>query len=235
MKRFLLASTAIVALASHLHVARAADIDAVGNVDYPTTFISFEGGVMLDASPSNLSFDDEDDKLGGLDSLQPGDWGGQGRVELGHRLNSEWDFKVGLAEIFLGEDTAQGAPDLTNTDIIEGEANASQKTSLQLVDLEVGYDSQDVGALQTRLFAGVRGLHSTTDAGWVYEGQAVDIGDDEKLGNFNDEVYAIGPRVGVDLALPLNDSNILLVGSASGSVLFGNIESQYEYDDNDSR
>jgi opacity protein-like surface antigen len=211
MKKLLLTTTSIVAFSAHMQLSRAADIGAVGNVGFPITYISFEGSVMFDASPSNMSFDEDDWKLGDLDSLQPGDWGGFGRFELGQRLSSEWDYKVGVAAVFLGEDSSS-----------DDDAEASQKTSLQTLDVEIGYFPNDIGALQTRIFGGLRGLHSASKADWFHDGP-------DRIGEFDDEVYAIGPRIGVDLLLPLNSTDISLVGSASGSVLLGNTESSYNY------
>lgn len=228
MKNILLATTAIVAFAVQLHWAHAADIEPVGNVDYPTTFISFEGGVLFDASPSNLGFDAEDDKLGGLGSLGPGTWGGEGRFEFGQAIDRHWDYRIGLSAFALGEDTSQGTSDPSDTDI-SGVAHARENISLQLLDAEIGYRTDDVGALQTRLFAGLRGLHSVTETKWDYDGQGAY--DRDKLGDFNDEVFALGPRIGLDLALPLSGSNVSLVGSASGSVLFGDTGSRYRFDD----
>lgn len=214
LKKLLLTTTSIVAFAAHIQLAHAADIEPVGNVDYPVAFISFEGGVVFDASPANMSFKDDDSKLGDLDSLQPGDWGGQVRFELGQRLNTEWDYRVSIAAVLLGEDSSSN-----------GDAEANQKTSLQTLDVEIGYLPNDIGALQTRIFGGLRGLHSASEADWSYDGP-------DKIGEFDDEVYAIGPRIGVDLLLPLNSTDISLVGSASGSVLFGSMESSYNYDGN---
>lgn len=218
--RYLLATTAIVVFAAPVGLARAADIDPAGNADYPSAFISFEGGVVFDGSKSNMSFAEDDDKLGELGSLQPGDWGGEGRFTFGQQLHNDWDYRVGVAAIFLGEDTSSAKG-----------AEASQKTSLQTLDVEIGYRPGDLGALQTRLFAGVRGLHSATTADWSHNSEDDKFG---RSGEFNDDVYAIGPRIGADLLIPLSASNVALVGSASGSVLLGNAESAYRYEGIDS-
>ena len=211
MKKLLLSTTAILALAIHMQVACAADLDPVGNADLPTTFISIEGGTLFDASASNVSFDGTDEKLGHLDPLKPGDWGWQGRFELGQQLDSAWDYKLSAAAMSLNDDQSS-----------HGKATASQNTSLQIIDAEVGYRPDDVGLLQTRVFAGVRGLHSTAESNWAYN-------EDQKLGQFNDEVYAIGPRIGVDLALPIESTGVSLVGSGSASLLLGNAQSNYDY------
>ena len=215
IRQYFLTSTAIIALAVSFELAEpahASDIEPVGNLDLPTAYISFEGGIFFDASSSNIRFDKDDSKLGDLGSLQPGDWGGQGRFELGQQLNNDWDYRVGISAVFLSEDTSS-----------HNEAEASQKTDLQTLDLEVGYRPEDVGPVQSRLFAGLRGLHSSTEADWSYDGA------NDKVGEFNDDVYAIGPRVGADLLIPLNSSDVALVGSASGALLFGNVESSYDY------
>lgn len=225
VKRFLLASTALVAFAAHMHFAQAAEAESVGYVDLPTTFLSFEGGVLFNASPSSTHFDEDDEKLGDLGSLGSGDPGWQGRFELGQRLNDQWDYKVGIAALSIPQGTSH---DAISTDDAVGDARASQTTSLQLIDAEIGYRPQDIGILQTRLLAGVRGLHSSTRTNWDYQSQGSEVFD--KLGEFDDEVYAIGPRVGIDLTVPMAETGISLVGSASGSVLFGSIASSYRYE-----
>lgn len=226
MRKALLATTAILALFAHAKLAMAADADSVGYVDYPTAFLSFEGGVVIDSSPANTEFAVDDEKLGVLDSLQPGDWGGEVRVEMGQRLDSHWDYKVGLAAIFLNEDQTSGHVDFG---LGPGHSEASQKTSLQIIDAEVGYRPDDMGQIQARLFAGVRGLLAQTENDWSYNDGASNTGTDDKMGEFDDNVYAIGPRIGVDLVVPVESSGISLVGSASGSVLFGSVESDYAY------
>ena len=212
MKRFLLTTTAIAALAAHVHLAHAAD--ATGYADFPSAFISFEGGYYFNASPENVDFDDDDFELGNLDSLRPGEGGWQGRFEFGQRLNEEWDYKLGLSAIFLGSESTSDSAE---------NSEASQETNLQILDLEVGYHATAIDGIDARLFVGARGLHAASETSW----QA----DDDKLGQFNDEVYAIGPRIGVDLAVPLDTHDVALVGSLSGSLLFGTVDSDVSYRD----
>jgi opacity protein-like surface antigen len=214
MRKFLLVTTAIVSFAAQVEFARAADVEPGYNLDFPSSFISFEGGIFFDASPSNISFDEDSLKLGDLNPLHPGDWGGQGRFELGQRLNSDWDYKVGVSAVFLSEDSSSG-----------DQAEAHQKTSLQTVDLEIGYIPQDIGGVKTRVFGGLRGLHSASEAGW-----STDVPFRKATGEFDDDVYAIGPRIGVDILVPLPAANVSLIGAASGSALLGNMESSYTYD-----
>jgi hypothetical protein len=77
--------------------------------------------------------------------------------------------------------------------------------------------------LDVRLFGGVRGLAASSNSSW--EG-------DEKLGKFDDETWAIGPRVGVDLFMPIeSERGIGLVGSLSGAALFGSRSTDYDYSD----
>ncbi|MCA3574000.1 MAG: hypothetical protein IOC86_08780 [Aestuariivirga sp.] len=211
MRRFLLATTAIAALAAHVQMAQAAD--ATGYADYPSAFISFEGGYYFNASQENVDFDDDDSELGNLDSLRPGGNGWQGRFELGQRLNETWDFKIGLSAIALGSDS---------TDDNDARSDASQDMDLQILDLEAGYHLGGMDSVEARLFAGVRGLHARSQTSWH-----ADEGD--KLGEFDDEVYALGPRVGVDLAVPMDTHDIALVGSVSGSLLFGTVDSEASY------
>lgn len=240
MRRFLLTTSALVALVTASSLANAADPEAQGYFDYPTTFISFEGGYFFNASPENASFgsgySSDADKLGSLDSLKPGAGGAQGRFELGQRLDDTWDFKVGLGMITQREDTSDTnfsvKPIPSELLVVSGTASAAQKIDMQIADIEVGYRPDDLGSLQTRLFGGFRGLHAQTEL--TLEGTSnfslgTFNGADKLGGGFDgqatDDVFVLGPRVGVDLALPVNGHDVALVGSASGSVLFGTVES----------
>ena len=211
MRRFLLTTTAIAALAAHVHLAQAAD--ATGYADFPSAFISFEGGYLFNSSPRNVAFDSNDSELGSLDSLRPGENGWQGRFEFGQRVSETWDYKIGLSAIALGSDS---------TDDNGARSEASQDMDLQILDLEAGYHLGGMDSVEARLFAGVRGLHARSQASWQAD-------DGDKLGEFDDEVYALGPRLGVDLAVPMNTHDIALVGSVSGSLLFGKIDSEESY------
>jgi len=230
MKKFLLTTTAIVAFATHLQLARAAEVEPIGSMDYRETFMSFEGGLVFDASPANSDFDNDSDKLGTLASLQPGDWGGQGRFELGQQLSNNWDFKITAASTFLSHNDEKESVDTSTS---TGVAEASQKTSFRTFDVEVGFQTDGFGSIDARLFAGARAMHSTTELDWNFEGDVIKLGDTTEHGEFRDDVWAIGPRVGVDLAVPLNSTSVSLVGSASGSLLYGNGRSQYDYDGDD--
>jgi hypothetical protein len=227
MRMFLLSTTVMVALATQLQLARAADIEPIGNLDRPTTFISFEGGTLFDTSPTNASFDEDNDKLGALGSLQPGDWGQNGRFDLGQQLTEDWDFKIAAALTFLGDDSEGAIVDNSSS---AGFAEAAQKTSFQTLDVEIGYQIDALGAIDTRVFAGARALHSTTQLEWNFEGEVDKLGDITEGGDFSDEVWSIGPRIGIDVAVPLNSTKVSLVGSASGSLLFGSVGSQYSFD-----
>lgn len=212
MRRGLLSSCGYLVLMLAASQAHAADVESTsaGSI----TLLTFEGGYLFNDSQRNLSFDPDDDKLGNLDSLRPGDDGGQFRFEIGQVFDSGWDYKVALGAILLGDDkTSASAPDAP------GSSEAESSLVIEMIDLELGYHT-DPGGVDLRLFGGVRALHARNEQRWDYN-------DGEKVGTYDDDVYAAGPRVGLGLTMPVSDQHQLaLVGSVSGSVLFGDRSSR---------
>lgn len=212
-----MSTTAIVAILAYSQLARAEDIVSIERRVYPRSFISVEAGSVFDASQPNLSFSPNDAWLADLSPLRPGRRGGYFRYQFGQQIDNGGDIRTSLSHFDLSNDTTQGE-----------QANAKQNTRLNVVDAEIGYNLADGGVLHSRLFGGGRILTSLTQSEWSI---------DDKVGthgHFDDRVFAIGPRVGLDLTLPLKDSEIAsamgqtttLVGSASGSLLFGHIDTQ---------
>ena len=224
MRKTLLSSCGYLGLmlvASNLSAvtARAADVEALGSLG-PTTYLSFEGGYLFNSSPSNIHFDPDDDKLGNLDSLKPGDDGAQFRFELGQVFDSGWDYKVALGAIMLSDDKTSADYDIDlpfPLPDLEGTSTGKQDLSLGIADFEMGF-RPDVSAdgLDVRLFGGVRVIHASNEGQWQTSDEV------DKLGAYDDSTWAVGPRLGLDATMPIDDQHQLsLVGSLSGSVLFG--------------
>ena len=182
--------------------------------------MSFEGGYLFDGSSSNVQFDPDDDKLGNLDFLKPGDDGAQFRFELGQVYDLGWDYKLALGAIVLGNDKTSSDYDIDVPffpDIV-GSATGKQDLSIGIADLEMGFrPDMNAGGLDLRVFGGVRAIKTTNEGQWL---ASDNYGD--KVGSYEDEVWAVGPRIGLDATMPIEDQHqIALVGSVSGAVLFG--------------
>ncbi|MBC8036712.1 MAG: hypothetical protein H7X89_05800 [Rhizobiales bacterium] len=182
----------------------------------PTTYLSFEGGYLFSDGDHNVHFDPSTDKLGNLDPLRPGGDGGQFRFELGQVFDSGWDYKVAVGAILLGNDKSSSDYDFAPGPV--GTSTAKEDLTIGIVDLELGFHPEaDLGGLDLRVFGGVRAIHASNEATF----QTSDNFDD-KAGTYEDDVVAGGPRIGLDLTMPVSDQHqIALVGSLSGSVLFG--------------
>lgn len=188
----------------------------------PTRYISVEGGFFLNDTDNVLAFDPDEDKIGGeipapftgLPPLSAGGDGWQGGVEFGSRVDPVWDYRVGVNLIDLG---AEGAAD--------GSATASTELRIGYADAEIGYRPEFGDNLGLRLFGGVRGLVASADSTFAFGSE------EEKLGEFKDDTWAIGPRVGVGIAIPvIEERGISLVGSVAGAALFGKRDTDYSYD-----
>ncbi len=221
MRRGLLSSCGYLVLmlaASNLH---AADADLQGPSLGPTTYITFEGGYLFDDSPTNADYDNDDAKLGDLDSLRPGDDGGQFRFAIGQVFDSGWDYKVALSAILLSKDKSSADYDVDLPFPLpdaEGTAKAEQDLTIGIADVELGYrPDHDMGGMNLRVFGGVRGIYSSTERQFETDDKFGDI-----TGSYEDQLFAGGPRIGLDLMLPVSEPHqIAFVGSVSGSVLFG--------------
>jgi hypothetical protein len=207
--------------------------DADGKADRlsPPSYVSVEGGVAFNASDDNLAFDPADDKLGDLGALAPGDDGWQARVEYGRSLDPVWDYRIGAGLIVLGDDAASSdveydLPDVLGfPDSILATTSAAQDLNIGLVDLDVGFRPEIASGMDVRLFGGLRGLAASSDSEWS---DKLGIFPGSVEGGFEDETWAVGPRIGVDLFVPLeSERGIGLVGSLSGAALFGNRSTDY--------
>ena len=178
----------------------------------PSKYIGVEGGFLLNDSDTTLAFDPEDDKFGDLDSLKPGDEGWLAAIEFGSRIDPTWDYRVGATLIDLG----------TGESIDDEDASAATKLRIGYADLEVGYRPDFGSGLALRIFGGVRSLYASGTSSF-------EDGSD-KLGQFDDDTWAIGPRVGVGVAVPvIADRGISVVGSVAGAALFGSRDTDYRF------
>jgi len=229
MRRGLLSSCGYLVLMLAASQAHAADVEPVSVG--PTTFISIEGGYLFNDSDHNVNYDNDDDKLGDLDSKRPGDDGGQFRFEFGQVFDSGWDYKLAVGAIILSNDKVSTEYDdgtivVPGIGLIDlsGEARSKQNLEIGIADAELGYHS-DPGGMDLRFFGGVRAIYSDNDSGFKTD----NTGGGDKSGEYEDEVWAVGPRVGLDLTMPVSDEHrFALVGSVSGSVLFGEREEEEE-------
>jgi hypothetical protein len=204
--------------------ADAADAYPVEEAQQFTTgpYFSITGAYLFNDSDNNLSFDPEDDKVGDLDALPPGDNGWLAAIALGAPIDPVWDWKVSGTAVWLSEsESSASPPNEENT-----EQHASNDLNYQTLDLEFGYHPNDMANL--RLFAGARFLHAKNEIDYGY----VDI-DDDKLGDYNHDnsVLGIGPRLGLDASFPITDSGLQLITSASGSVLWGHFERDRRFEE----
>jgi hypothetical protein len=222
IRRKLLASCSYAALAVSLSLALGGSADAAdmtaerfeGAFAGAATTISVEGGIFYNQSDSNLGFD-PDDKLGDMDDLDPGGDGWHTRVDLSRTIDPMWDMSAGLGVLGLNlsEDSFFGV-------------SAEQDLSVGLADVVVGYNAETESAVDLRLFGGFRGLYASNEAFWEEFG-------DETDGTFEDTTWSIGPRAGVDLAVPVDPSTgVKFVGSLSAAALFGTRQSDFDYVDN---
>lgn len=211
MLRRLLCSTAIVLLLTSLPAKSQADETAgSGYFDEPSGFVSAEGGFVFNGSPSNASFMPDVDKVGTLyplDATAPGSRGIEGRLTAGRSLGADWDYRVSLAAIVMSPNTSHSGYALSS----------KQDFGLETLDAEAGYRPDNGGGVDLRLFAGVRGLHSRDEI-------TLHTRITNHDGGFTDSAFALGPRAGIDVAVPIQETRYTAVGSLSGSLLFGSIE-----------
>ena len=211
MRKILMSACCMAALATASSMAPQAALaqDAGSEPSKQGWWVSVEGGIAFSASEESLDFDD-DDKLGDLRSLEPGDDGFEARFEAGKLLDQTWDHKVGLGVIVSGDANDAG-----------GSAEAEQDLLIGLTDFEVGYRPEMGSAMNLRFSAGVRGLAASGQSNWF---------DLPTSGQFTDRTWAIGPRVGIEASVPVDVERALsLVGSVGAAVLFGERSTDYDF------
>lgn len=168
----------------------------------PVVEFGIEGGFLLNESDDGASFDDGD-KYGDINDLMTGDEGGyfalSGRFHIDETLAVDGGFSATFLE---PEDSGNfsGLGDYGSNDL-----------DFETVDASLVYKLDDDFAL----FGGVRAMHLSSKV--------------EAFGGFASDTidangWLIGPRLGGDMNLRFDGFPVGLVGSLSGSVLFGSID-----------
>jgi len=187
-----------------------------------SAYVTVIGGRLGNASDTTFSADPTDAKIGNLTPLKPGTDANFAAITLGERIDAQWDWKASVQSRFTEDATSFAAPpNDENTD-----QWASNSLRLTTGDFELGYDAAASQSYGLRLFAGARVLRAKNDISYRYQ----DL-DDDKVGSYihQNEVNAIGPRLGLTASTPLGQGGPRFVSSLSKSVVFGKFNSQYEH------
>lgn len=202
--------------------AYAEEIDRSDRIDLYPDF-SFTGGYFLNKSDLNFSVDPEDDMVGDLSPLRPGSNGGFAAFSIGDGIDHHWDWKASASTTFTDADKSASLP--PNDQSTEQWANSDLR--LLTVDLETGYQLENLGNLDLRLFGGPRVLRASNRINYGFDAESDKLGE----GNYAhvNSVTAIGPRLGFDSIFPFRDAGPRLVGSFSGSALYGKYTNQFSY------
>ena len=180
-----------------------------------STYVTVIGGRLGNASDATFSADPTDDKIGHLQPLTPGSTANFAAISMGQRIDPHWDWKASVQS--------------TVTDEANSSANANQWANNTLLissgDFELGYDPTLSPTYDMRVFAGARVVRAKNDIGYRYD-QGTD-----KLGTYShqNEVKAIGPRLGMTATIPMGQNGPRFVSSVSGAVLFGTFDGRLSY------
>lgn len=189
-------------------------------------FVSAYGGYLFNDSGTNFDFDNEDDKLGGLASLDPGRDGHQIGGAVGVPLSERTDFRAA----FTSESFRRDRDSVSDYSEPGSFAEADSRFSMQYLDLELGYRPGVIGNGHIRLFAGPRILHAENHVDYSYfEPEPDKIGDYEA----GTEVWGIGPRLGAEGGVQLGNSGVSLFIMGAGSAIFSDVERRYDYFEDD--
>ena len=183
-------------------------------------FVSAYGGYLFNESGTNFDFDDDSDKLGGLDSLHPGKDGHQIGGAIGVPLSERMDFRAA----FTSESFRKDRDSIEDYSKVGSFAEADSRFSMQYLDLELGYRPGVIGNGHLRLFAGPRFLHAENNIDYGYS-------ETSKVGDFEaeSETWGIGPRVGAEGGFQLGNSGVSLFLMGAGSAIFSDVERRYDY------
>lgn len=184
-------------------------------------FASIYGGYLFNESDPNFDFDDDDDKLGGLDSLRPGRNGHQIGGAFGVPLSERMDFRAAFTSESFRQDRDSDEFKVYDTDKL---GVAESDFNLQYLDLELGYRPGVVGNGNLRLFAGTRLLHAFNNVDVDKLGTE---SDSEKLG-YQSETWGIGPRIGAEGGFQLGNSGVSLFMMGAGSAIFADVDRHAE-------
>lgn len=196
----LLAATALVAAA----VATPAGAEERAARLGPVVEFGLEGGFMFNESDTTAGFEDSD-KYGDLGDLAAGEEGTYFALSGRFHLDESFAIDGALTSTFLHEDNVSALG-----------ASASNGLDYQTLDVSLVYKLGDDFAL----FGGVRGLHADNEieASGFLASDTIDA-----------NVWMGGPRLGAEMDLQFGDFPVGVVGSVSGSVLFGSVDVEGSY------
>lgn len=170
----------------------------------PVVEFGLEGGFMFNESDTTAGFDDSD-KYGDLSDLVAGEEGTYFALSGRFHLDESFAIDGALTSTFLHEDNSSAIGQ-----------SASNGLDYQTLDVSLVYKLGSDFAL----FGGVRGLHADNEieAFGFFASDTIDS-----------NVWMAGPRLGAEMDLQFGDFPIGVVGSVSGSVLFGSIDVEGSY------
>jgi hypothetical protein len=201
--------------------------------DYSQAESDFKGIYFLVEGRGNVAAGDEAPYVGDLRTTNPHDIGvdasGSQRVGAGIRFGVSWDFGVLYSGLnATGKEAPIVSPAFFNLYLLNAgtifinpaigySASATSKFSFNVVDFEAGY-SLNMGGSDIRIFGGLRyanTLHSVATI--FYDGITLNM--EREI-----EQSGIGPRLGVEAAVPIGSGGLRLVVGGSGSAMFGDRE-----------
>jgi hypothetical protein len=197
-----------------------------------SAYVTVIGGRLGNSSDVTFSADPADDKIGNLIPLKPGTDANFAGITMGQGIDTHWDWKASVQSRLTDEATIF----VPRPNSKDSDQWASTGLRLSTGDFELGYDAGLSPNYDLRLFAGARVLRAKNEISYRYHDFDADkLGYDHGTYSHKNEVKAIGPRLGFNASIPLGDGGPRLFSAVSGSVVFGEFESQYSYSETDDR
>jgi len=186
-------------------VANAADAPVMPPPEVsPINYLSIEGGpVWMEGDIEETG----DDKFGDIDDQD----GFYAAITYRRLFNPNWDFQATVTGTWLDEISG-------NSDPAGADFTFTSDLDFQTIDLDAGYHFN--GNPLTRFLFGVRVLHSEDSLFYDDNGNPAST--------FDAEGWAVGPRLGVQSETMLGSSRFGFVAEASGSILFGSFDVDFD-------
>ena len=144
--------------------------------------------------------------------------GGYGTLGLGYRFGNGWDISGRFSATSLNPSTADFFEPSTGFPFSDKAGEITSDLDFQGLDIEAGYAPVVDDGFDLRVFAGLRGLHYTNS---LNETEDKVGGGFPSEADFDHEFIGVGPRIGMEFATRLGDSQFGLSGSFGGAVIFG--------------